>query len=112
RSGSKSSWSSNVFHEPGGTSPPGSPPSFLNNPHVLPLRPSSKVLDGLNGVIALASPSAPKMDEAALIRAAQNGDAVAFEQLVRAYDQSVLRLALNLLRSPEDASDIYQEAFL
>jgi RNA polymerase sigma-70 factor (ECF subfamily) len=52
------------------------------------------------------------MDEAALIRAAQNGDAVAFEQLVRAYDQSVLRLALNLLRSPEDASDIYQEAFL
>jgi RNA polymerase sigma-70 factor, ECF subfamily len=52
------------------------------------------------------------MDEAALIRAAQTGDAAAFEQLVRAYDQSVLRLALNLLRSPEDASDIYQETFL
>lgn len=52
------------------------------------------------------------MDEAALIRAAQEGDQVAFEQLVRAYDQSVLRLALNLLRSPEDAHDIYQEAFL
>src|SRR4051812_6211740 len=28
------------------------------------------------------------------------------------YDQGVLRLALNLLRSPEDASDVYQEAFL
>ncbi|MGH9667380.1 MAG: RNA polymerase sigma factor [Bryobacteraceae bacterium] len=52
------------------------------------------------------------MDESALIRAAQQGDEDAFEQLVRAYDQSVLRLALNLLRSPEDASDIYQEAFL
>lgn len=52
------------------------------------------------------------MDEAALIRAAQRGDEAAFEQLVRAYDQSVLRLALNLLRSPEDASDVYQEAFL
>jgi RNA polymerase sigma-70 factor, ECF subfamily len=52
------------------------------------------------------------MDEAALIRAAQSGDAGAFEQLVRAYDQSVLRLALNLLRSPEDASDVYQETFL
>ena len=52
------------------------------------------------------------MDEAALIRAAQAGDADAFEQLVRAYDQSVLRLALNLLRSPEDANDIYQETFL
>ena len=48
----------------------------------------------------------------ALIRAAQRGDADAFEQLVRAYDQSVLRLAMNLLRSPEDARDVYQEAFL
>jgi len=47
-----------------------------------------------------------------LIRAAQRGDHDAFEQLVRAYDQSVLRLALNLLRSPEDARDVYQEAFL
>jgi RNA polymerase sigma-70 factor (ECF subfamily) len=28
------------------------------------------------------------------------------------YDQSVLRLAMNLLRSPEDARDVYQEAFL
>jgi len=52
------------------------------------------------------------MDEAALIRAAQAGDGGAFEQLVRAYDQSVLRLALNLLRSHEDASDVYQETFL
>src|SRR6202161_1743744 len=47
-----------------------------------------------------------------LIRAAQRGDADAFEQLVRAYDQNVLRIAMNLLRSPEDARDIYQEAFL
>jgi RNA polymerase sigma-70 factor (ECF subfamily) len=47
-----------------------------------------------------------------LIRAAQRGDQDAFEQLVRAYDQSVLRLAMNLLRSPEDARDVYQETFL
>src|SRR5881227_2958694 len=47
-----------------------------------------------------------------LIRAAQRGDHDAFEQLVRAYDQSVLRLAMNLLRSPEEARDVYQEAFL
>ena len=52
------------------------------------------------------------MDEAALIRAAQAGDQDAFERLVRNYDQSVLRLAMNLLRSPEDAYDVYQEAFL
>ena len=52
----------------------------------------------------------PRMDS--LIRAAQRGDQDAFEQLVRAHDQSVLRLAMNLLRSPEDARDVYQEAFL
>ena len=55
---------------------------------------------------------AERNDESALIRAAQGGDAEAFEQLVRSYDQSVLRLAMNLLRSPEDARDVYQEAFL
>ena len=53
-----------------------------------------------------------RKDEAALIRAAQRGDGEAFEQLVRLYDQPVLRLALNLLRSQEDARDVYQEAFL
>lgn len=52
------------------------------------------------------------MDETALIKAAQAGNQDAFGQLVRAYDQSVLRLAMNLLRSPEDAQDVYQEAFL
>lgn len=51
-------------------------------------------------------------DEAAWIRAAQRGDAEAFEKLVRAYDQNVLRMAFNLLHSQEDARDIYQEAFL
>ncbi len=61
---------------------------------------------------ALASKPSLELDEAALIRAAQDGDHAAFEQLVRAYDQGVLRLAMNLLRSPEDAHDVYQEAFL
>src|SRR5215471_17754711 len=55
---------------------------------------------------------APKLDESSLIRAVQRGDQDAFESLVRTYDQSVLRLAVNLLRSPEDAQDVYQEAFL
>ena len=53
-----------------------------------------------------------ELDESELIRAAQKGDQDAFAQLVRVYDQSVLRLAMNLLRSPEDARDAYQEAFL
>jgi RNA polymerase sigma-70 factor (ECF subfamily) len=52
------------------------------------------------------------LDETGLIRAAQRGDQDAFERLVRAYDQSVLRLAVNLLRSPDEARDVYQEVFL
>src|SRR5258708_5183959 len=66
-------------------------------------------MEAVNAGVAAA---VVQMDESALIRAAQHGDAGAFEELVRLYDQSVLRLALNLLRSPEDANDIYQEAFL
>jgi len=59
-----------------------------------------------------ARKQAASADENELIRAAQSGDRSAFEELVRLYDQSVLRLAMNLLRSPEDARDVYQETFL
>ena len=48
----------------------------------------------------------------ALVRKAQAGDRLAFEDLVRRYDRDVLRLALNLVHRPEDARDIYQESFL
>jgi RNA polymerase sigma-70 factor (ECF subfamily) len=61
---------------------------------------------------AVSARAVAKVDEATVIRAVQRGDQDAFEKLVRAYDQSVLRLAMNLLRSPEDARDVYQEAFL
>ncbi len=53
-----------------------------------------------------------RVDDTSLIRLAQRGDRAAFETLVRQYDQQVLRLALNLTGSPQDAQDIYQEAFL
>lgn len=62
--------------------------------------------------IVLTGGVATRMDEASLIRAAQRGDQEAFAALVRAHDQSVLRLAYNLLRSEEDARDVYQESFL
>ena len=61
---------------------------------------------------ATAAGPATAVDEASLIRAAQRGDEDAFERLVHAHDEGVLRLAMNLLRSPEDAQDVYQEAFL
>ena len=47
-----------------------------------------------------------------LVRQAQQGDTAAFEELVRQYDRVVLRLAMNITGSQEDAQDIYQEAFL
>jgi RNA polymerase sigma-70 factor (ECF subfamily) len=53
-----------------------------------------------------------RVDDAVLIREAQGGDRAAFEELVRHYDQAVLRLALHLTGSESDAQDIYQEAFL
>src|SRR5215813_9183584 len=53
-----------------------------------------------------------RMDNTQLIRAAQQGDAAAFEQLVYQYDRAVLRVAIHLSGSTEDGQDIYQEAFL
>src|SRR5436309_8748710 len=56
--------------------------------------------------------SLPNLDERALVAEAQAGNRAAFEELVRRYDRDVLRLALNLMKRPEDARDVYQEAFL
>ena len=53
-----------------------------------------------------------RVDDNALIREAQRGNRVAFEELVRHYDHAVLRLALRLTGSEPDAQDVYQEAFL
>jgi RNA polymerase sigma-70 factor (ECF subfamily) len=63
-------------------------------------------------ISAAAIQSPQIMDESSLIRAAQQGDQDAFASLVQTYDQGVLRIAMNLLRSPEEAKDVYQEAFL
>ena len=56
--------------------------------------------------------SLSELDERSLVAEAQAGGRAAFEELVRRYDRDVLRLALNLMRRPEDARDVYQEAFL
>ena len=53
-----------------------------------------------------------EMAELSLIRQAQEGDRAAFDALVRLYDQNVLRMALQIVGSPEEARDLYQEAFL
>lgn len=62
---------------------------------------------------SLAEPArSSRADDEALVRQAQQGSTSAFEELVRHYDRIVLRLALNITGSYEDAQDIYQEAFL
>jgi len=53
-----------------------------------------------------------RIDDSLLIREAQRGNRAAFEELVRHYDQAVLRLAMHLTGSGTEAQDIYQEAFL
>ena len=60
----------------------------------------------------MAGQTFSRIDDTMLVREAQRGNRVAFEQLVRNYDQAVLRLALHLTGSEHEAQDIYQEAFL
>src|SRR5947208_733346 len=53
-----------------------------------------------------------RIDDTMLIREAQRGNRAAFEELVRHYDQAVLRLALHLTGNEPEAQDVYQDAFL
>lgn len=53
-----------------------------------------------------------RTDDAALARLSRQGDRQAFEALVIRHQTSVYRLALRMLRSPQDAEDAAQEAFL
>jgi RNA polymerase sigma-70 factor (ECF subfamily) len=53
-----------------------------------------------------------RIDDTLLVRQAQRGDRAAFEELVRHYDQQVLRLALHMTGSEAEAQDVYQDAFL
>ena len=51
-------------------------------------------------------------DEAALIERCRAGDLGAFEPLVEKYRQRAYRLAYNVLRDPEEAWDVAQDAFI
>lgn len=53
-----------------------------------------------------------RIDDTMLVREAQRGNRAAFEELVRHYDQAVLRLALHLTGTEHEAQDVYQDAFL
>jgi RNA polymerase sigma-70 factor (ECF subfamily) len=70
---------------------------------------ATRAIDGGKTAQERMQARAPEME---LIREAQAGSRVAFDTLVRQYEQQVLRLALHLTGSEQDAEDIYQEAFL
>jgi RNA polymerase sigma-70 factor, ECF subfamily len=60
----------------------------------------------------MAGHTTGRIDDTMLVQEAQCGNRAAFEELVRHYDQAVLRLAIHLTGSESDAQDVYQEAFL
>lgn len=84
----------------GGTQPPQRQPSSEPSNTGLKFVPRNQML------------SQNRIDDTLLVRSAQRGDRAAFEELVRHYDQAVLRLAMHLTGSDHEAQDIYQEAFL
>src|SRR5437868_6632031 len=92
--------------------------SLVENLHMPAVSKTRETTAPMNG-LALASVAgtagnhrSPRTDDTMLVRQAQQGDTAAFEELVRQYDRVVLRLAMNITGSQEDAQDIYQEAFL
>ena len=71
-----------------------------------------KDLGVLPSISIVGESRSDRVDDAQLIRAAQQGNTAAFEQLVQRYDRAILRLTVHLTGSEEDGQDIYQEAFL
>ena len=76
----------------------------------LPTGPNRPGCDDSASNAGILHPAVPQTDERTLIERAQAGDRPAFDELVRRYDRAVLRLATNVLRTPEDARDVYQES--
>jgi RNA polymerase sigma-70 factor (ECF subfamily) len=52
------------------------------------------------------------LEESTLVRQAANGDAAAWEALMRQHQEAVFRFAYLLLGDPDDAEDVAQESFL
>ena len=79
-------------------------------PAARPSAPRPRLQSGM--ATRTAGPVRENVQETDLIREAQAGSRTAFDALVRQYDQAVLRLAMHLTGSEQDAQDIQQEAFL
>ncbi len=70
----------------------------------------------LNAALGTASTGhaldAPETDDMELVRRAQQGDRAAFRRLFDLYHRRVYQMAVAMLRSPQDAHDVVQEAFV
>jgi RNA polymerase sigma-70 factor (ECF subfamily) len=69
-----------------------------------------------NELIAVAAPPVPPFDhsgadEAVLVKAAKRGDTAAFDEIVRRYEQRILRCAESMIHNREDAEEVVQESF-
>src|SRR5215470_10132572 len=51
-------------------------------------------------------------EEITLVNHAREGDAQAFSELVRRYENKIFRLGLHITQNREDAEDVLQETFL
>lgn len=60
----------------------------------------------------MAVTSEPLLDESALVAQSREGDAEAYGQLVRRYQNKIFRLAQHITQNREDAEDVLQETFL
>ena len=56
-------------------------------------------------------PTEPQSDEQ-LVELAQNGDDVAFPELVKRYSRRIFRVARNITNHDEDSEDVLQETFM
>jgi RNA polymerase sigma-70 factor, ECF subfamily len=60
----------------------------------------------------MAVTSEPLLDESALVAQSREGDAEAYGQLLRRYQNKIFRLAQHITQNREDAEDVLQETFL
>ena len=60
----------------------------------------------------VSAPETPNPDDLALVRRAQAGDVEAFGELVQRHRRAVFRAALAAVRSPTEADDVAQDAFV
>lgn len=61
---------------------------------------------------AAVHPEAPLLSDPILVERARNGDAAAFELIMRRYNRRLYRLARSILRNGAEAEDVVQDAYV